>query len=383
VQVRQIVIERLRDDLLAPLQAIDPQLVLLFGSPGFFADDSLPPWLQRHFPNATRVGASTAGEISAQGVTRGSLVITAVHFNQVRLAATHTRLEDMTDCFDAGQRLARQLPRQGLRQVLLFAPGVDINGSALIDGFQLGCDAPVPISGGLAADDGAFVRTWLLHDDILSTDLVIAIGLQGDALCRSSGCVGGWQSFGPLRRATRAEGNVLYELDGQPALEIYKRYLGHHAEDLPASGLMFPLALMADEYQETGLIRTLLGIDENQGSLILAGDVPAGGSVRLMAASPQALVEGAEIAARDATTGIGGQGQRLALLVSCVGRRLVMGDAIAQEVAAAASHLGPDTLLAGFYSNGEISPHFGMFDCKLHNQTMTIALLGEDVPAPA
>jgi hypothetical protein len=266
-----------------------------------------------------------------------------------------------------------------LRAVMLFSQGVAVNGSDLIAGVVDVLGNRIPVTGGLAGDNGAFTQTWTMLDDKVSDRMMLAIGWYGAAFNFAHGSFGGWQSFGPARRATRVEGNVLYELDGEPALAIYRRYLGEYAEGLPASGLLFPFAILADDQQETGLIRTLLGIDEQQGSLTLAGDVPPDGYLKLMHASTDALVDGAEAAARAARAMLEANGPSLALLVSCIGRKLVMGDRVDEEVEAVASVFGQGCQLAGFYSNGEISPFIERTDCKLHNQTMTITWLSETV----
>jgi hypothetical protein len=201
--------------------------------------------------------------------------------------------------------------------------------------------------------------------------------LYGESLSLGHGSFGGWSPFGPARKVTRCENNVLFELDGEPALGVYKRYLGEHAKDLPASGLLFPFAMLGSDHSEVGLIRTILAVNEVDGSLTLAGDIDPDGYLRLMHASTDALVEGAEAAAQAAKTMFEGDGHGLALLVSCVGRKLVMGGRVDEEVEAVGDVFGQGAVLAGFYSNGEISPFTGEVACKLHNQTMTITYLSE------
>jgi hypothetical protein len=206
---------------------------------------------------------------------------------------------------------------------------------------------------------------------------VVAVGLYGEALGLGYGSFGGWEPFGPTRKITRAEGNILYELDGEPALNIYKRYLGEYAKDLPASGLLFPFEMLDKDHDAVGLIRTILAVNEAEGSLVLAGALVEDGYLRLMHASNDALVNGAENAASAALDALGGDKASLALLVSCVGRKLVMGDQIDDEIDTVAELLGDQAVLAGFYSYGEISPLRGSTDCKLHNQTMTVTVLTE------
>jgi hypothetical protein len=180
--------------------------------------------------------------------------------------------------------------------------------------------------------------------------------------------------FGPERRVTRSEGNKVYELDGKPALGLYKTYLGERAAELPASAFLFPLSLRLDAGDEKRLIRTVLGVDEAEQSLTFAGDIPAGSLVQLTHGNFEQLIDGASSAASVAAASLDGPG--LAISVSCVGRRLVLGERTEEELEAALELLPPGTKQVGFYSYGEISP-FGTGHCDLHNQTMTLTTIGE------
>lgn len=360
---------------LGALSAIQPQWVLSFGSVAAMRNAS--EQLRSAFPDAHLTGCSTAGEISQQGVQDDTLVVTAVHFDASQVVSSSTVLQGMDDSRAAGQRLANGLPQPGLRGVIIFGQGVQINGSAVLSGLADVIGHQIPITGGLAGDGGAFQETWVLDDQGLSSNRLVCLGLYGAQLRLSHGSYGGWSPFGPARKVTRCDNNVLYELDGEPALGVYKRYLGDHAKDLPASGLLFPFAMLGRDHNETGLIRTILGVDESAGSLTLAGDIDPDGYLKLMHANTDALVDGAEVAAQAARGANAQPGQSLALLVSCVGRKLVMGGRVDEEVEAVADVFGRSATLTGFYSYGEISPHTKSLDCKLHNQTMTITYLSE------
>jgi hypothetical protein len=293
------------------------------------------------------------------------------------LVTSSTVLVDMADSLSAGQRLAQQLPQAGLRAVVVLGQGVAINGSALIEGMTSVLGREIPLTGGLAGDAAAFRETWVLDNTGVHNNHLVCVGLYGEALSFTHGSFGGWQPFGPARKVTRCANNVLYELDGEPALAVYKRYLGEHARDLPASGLLFPFAMLGSDHTEVGVIRTILAVDEADGSLTLAGDIDPTGYLRLMHASTDALVDGAEAAAQAAKISLQGPEQSLALLVSCVGRKLVMGGRVDEEVEAVGAVFGQRSVLTGFYSNGEISPLTAYTECKLHNQTMTVTLLAE------
>jgi len=348
-------------------------LLLVFGSVEDLEAPGLGAALRAAYPQARLAGCSTAGQISARGVTDGSVAVTAISFAHPAFQVATTRLGGVGQSHAAGAELARQLAGPGLHDVVVFAQGVAINGSALIDGIAAVLGPQVKISGGLAGDGGAFRRTVVMSDAGVSDQHILGIGFYGGHMRIGHGSFGGWQPFGPVRRVTRSAGNVLYELDNQPALELYKRYLGDHARDLPSSGLLFPFSMLGADHGAVGLIRTILGVDESDGSLTLAGDIIPDGYLRLMHASSDALIDGAQAAAELARDPAECVGDSLALLVSCVGRRLVMGDRTDEEVEAVAEVFGARNVMAGFYSNGEISPFLAGPECRLHNQTMTIS----------
>ncbi|WP_306605197.1 FIST signal transduction protein [Azonexus sp.] len=361
---------------------IKPNLILLFGAIDHFQPDGVVSRLPSLFPDANIVGCSTAGEITAEGVDDGTCVISAIEFANTVFTCASTPLNSMDDSFAAGVRLGQAIAALDLKAVLLFGPGVQINGSALVDGMTSIIGSAVTITGGLAGDGGAFQQTFTVGTDGISDHHIVAIGLSGDHLRLGHGSFGGWEAFGPARKVTRCAGNILYELDGEPALGVYKRYLGDHASGLPASGLLFPFAMLGEDHNAIGLIRTILAVDESQGSLTLAGEINANGYLKLMHASTDKLVNGAESAAELASKSVAGmsgsRGEQLAILVSCVGRKLVMGNRVDEEVEAVGEVLGQDAILTGFYSYGEISPFTPGAACKLHNQTMTITCLSED-----
>lgn len=381
MQTRQVVVHRVDQipDAVDSLGLDGAHLVLAFGAVEYFEVPALAEALRRSFPGAAIAGCSTAGEISTDRVYDWCCAMTAVRFDHSRVRQSTTRLHGMYDSFDAGFRLAAGLPRESLAGAFVLAPGVDVNGSALVDGIRAALGPDVPLAGGLAADAGMFRRTWTLGDGGIADDQVVGIGLYGERLRVSSVAFGGWAPFGPARKVTRCHDNVLHELDGERALDIYKRYLGEFSRDLPASGLLFPFEMLTPDLQSTGTIRSILGVNDAEGTLTLAGAVDQAGYLRLMQASTERLIEGAATAAtRLSAAAVQPCGRSLAILVSCVGRKLVMGDRVDEEVEVVVETLGADTEVTGFYSNGEISAAASGGDCCLQNQTMAVSRVCED-----
>lgn len=378
MQIRQCVVKAqvLTPADVSPLLGFDAQLVLVFASLEAMRGLNLD-LLKQTLPGAQWVGCSTAGEISGEGVSDGTVTLTALHFDRPAFRVASDPINGMADSADVGTRLALKLASPDLRHVLVLGQGADINGSGLVEGLTRTLGPNVVVTGGLAGDGGRFTGAQVLGPQGVSGQDIVAIGFDGPSWRITHGSFGGWQRFGPIRTVTRCEGNVLYELDGERALDIYKRYLGDYASQLPASGLLFPWSVLGNDRDAIGITRTILGVNEANGSLVLAGDVPQGGHMQLMHASVDALVDAAESAASAAKSSAMPSGDTLALLISCIGRKLVMGARVDEEVEAVGQVMGRGTTLTGFYSNGEISPHHGSFDCKLHNQTMTITLVSE------
>ena len=346
-------------------------LVLAFGDPALTPDGEALSALRAAFGRSVVIGCSASGQLLDDALVDDGLVALAVRFDHTDLHLARTTIDGIDDSRAAGQRLAEQLPPDGLAGVLLLCDGLDVNGTDVVEGLTAGLSRPVPISGGLASDHARFEHTWVLAGDALGGGLVGAVGLYGDRVRITHGCRGGWEPFGPARRVTRSDGNRLFELDGRPALALYRSYLGVYADGLPGSALLFPLAIQTPD-RPAPVVRTVLAVDEDTQSMTFAGDLPEGATAQLMRATHDMLVDGAVAAARDC--GVADVGSAVAFAVSCVGRRLVFGERAEEEVEAVRAVLGAVPLV-GFYSNCEVSPGTGF--SELHNQTMTLALLAE------
>lgn len=352
-------------------------LLIVFGAqhlldrPGIFTD------LFEAFPNSHVLGCSTAGEILGIKVHDHSLVGAIIRFDHTDINTAESRIRDREDSFSAGALLARKLRGPGLKAVFLLSDGIHVNGTELIQGMNSELDESVTVTGGLAGDGDRFKQTWILDDGGLMSGMVCGVGFYGDRIHVRSGSRGGWDIFGPERKITRSQKNILYELDSKPALQLYKAYLGDRAAGLPATALLFPLSIRVEDSPENNLVRTVLSVDEEDQSMTFAGDIPQGSSAQLMMANFDRLVDGAITAANQIgpLEGIPGE-SILSIAVSCVGRRLILGERTEEELEAVLSVLPPGTQQIGFYAYGELSPR-KEGKCVLHNQTMTLTIIYE------
>lgn len=353
------------------------QLVFVFGSAGLLRDGAVRSGLRRRAPDAKLVGCSTAGEILGTNVSDDGVVALVVAFESTSVRCIHRHVASSDGSEAAGADLGREVSGPDLQHVIVLSNGLNVNGTQLVEGLRSELPEGVSATGGLAGDGSRFEETAVLFDDEVGSEGVIVIGLYGKNLEVHWGSAGGWEAFGPRRKITRAESNVLFELDGQPALQLYKKYLGDRAEALPATGLLFPLELLPAAEGEPSLVRTILAIDKEKQSLTFAGDVPRGRYVRLMKATIDKLIWGAESAGEMASSPT--PPPEMALLVSCVGRRLVLNQRVEEEIEAVLTELGNPTGTIGFYSYGEIGPGGVSHGCELHNQTMTLTTFTERI----
>ena len=351
-------------------------VVFVFGARPLMEAGELVSELREHFKGASILGCSTSGEIFGDTVIDDSVIATAVEFEHTRLRTASAAIAGAKSSFEVGEELARPLNDPSLRHVFVLSDGLNVNGSDLARGLASGVAEGVSITGGLSGDSTNFAETWVVADDGAGPQRVAAVGFYGDDLRVGYASMGGWEPFGPVRTITRAEGNVLYELDGRSALDLYKTYLGEHAGQLPSAALLFPIVVSQEQGGE-GVVRTVLSVDEQQKSMTFAGDIPQDGTAQLMKTNVDDLVDGATAAAEASLGGLGDRRPDLALLVSCVGRKLVMKQRIEEEVEAVRDVFGRDTKIAGFYSYGELCPFRQGGDCRLHNQTMTITAFAE------
>ncbi len=357
------------------IQLAKAQLVLVFAGIDIIENCEYFEHLHRVYPTANIVLISTSGEIHGNEMFDNSASATAIYFENTPIRISTKENSAGKDAEQIGIELAQDLLTEDLKHILVFSEGGHMNGDHLISGISKNLPKHIAVTGGLAGDSARFAKTKVGLNETVSENMAVAIGLYGDAIEVGYGSNDGWDLFGPLRLVTKSEENVLFDLDDTNALELYKKYLGERANELPGAALLFPLCILKPD--GTKLVRTILSINEENKSMVFAGNVPVGSKVQFMIANFDRVIDSASTAASISRIHEN-ENPDLTLMVSCVGRKLVMQNRTEEEIEAVAETYNDGSTFCGFYSNGEICPTTDGVN-SLQNQTMTITTFKERI----
>lgn len=350
-------------------------LLLAFGERTLLEEATPFKKLKGLYPNAHIVICSTSGQISNNQLVENDVVATAIELEKTEIKVSEVDIVLNSDIQVLGQTIKDNLLSTDLKSILIISEGSHVNGTELINELITQTNESIPIFGGLAGDEYNFEKTIVGLNEDASPGKIVAIGFYGDAIHFGFGSDGGWSDFGPEREVTHSHKNILYKIGDRFALDLYKEYLGKYADELPGSSLYFPLS-MKETTESKPIVRTILSIDEENKSMTFAGNIPIGAKVRLMKGNIDKLIDASYQAAANIYSKQKHEPE-LALLVSCVGRKIVLGNRIEEEIEVVREVFGEKVLMCGFYSYGEISPTVKKVACELHNQTMTIATIYE------
>lgn len=353
-------------------------LVLVFGSRYMLEDNTVFEEVRSIFSDGHIIFGSTSGNITSKSVDEESIIITAIEFEKSNFIVKTTNILNSKDNLDSttvGKDLMAQFSTEGLKYIFLVSEGSFINGSQLTKGINSSSAKNLLVTGALCGDAARFEKTLSAYNEQPKEGEIVAVGLYGETLEVSFATNGGWAPFGPERLVTKSEDNILYEIDGKPALDLYKKYLGEKSKELPGAALLYPLNVKSKNTNKP-IVRTILNINEENNSMILAGDIEEGSQVQLMMTNVDSIVNAAELGAEQALKARKNKPE-LAMLVSCIGRKLVLDQRVEEEIEEVIEVIGKDATVSGFYSYGEIAPFEDENECQLHNQTMAITLISE------
>jgi len=317
-------------------------------------------------------GASSAGEIVVDGagesIREHCIVALLLELDRaaygVRLIEPEGRSSH--DLGAAAGRWARATFDRG--PMLVMATGLTTDGEQIVRGVQSEAGAATPIFGGLAGDDIKFTKTYVFTSRKVSSQAVIALAFDGDRVAVDGIASSGWVAVGAEKTVTSAEGNVVHTIDGAPALDVYKDYLGL-ASDTDIIIPEYPLQIQREGYS---VLRAALTAAPGTRSLVYAGTVAEGARVRFSCSPGVAITEQAlgevrafhgRVPAADAL-----------ILFSCKGRHMALGP-LAEDEVVPMQRLW-NVPMVGFYTYGEIGRNAeGATD--FHNETCVLVTLRE------
>ena len=361
-------LEELPDDKLKP----SADLVLVYAPPFSLEDPSLLEKLTTQYPKARVLGCSSAGECLDGKPYDNSIVYSAIQFEHTTLRPARVDLpEEKRNEFLAGQALANELAGEDLVMVLLFSEGLAVDCDELIRGIQSVLGSETAIFGGLAGDSLSFERTVVLSNEGVSADAVVAVGFYGDRL-RFETVTSHFDQSGETIEITAAQGNLLSEINGRPALDVLEEFILREEGVGITESLSFPIIILDPTTHKPLYCRTIHEYNTEDGTLLAAGSFPVGPAKLInMYDKTNFLIDTRKTSGR-----LEKDRHQFALIISCAARRGTLGNDWMEELSLISEALGEMSSI-GFYSYGEIGKsNFGNFTI-VHNQTLNIAAFHE------
>ncbi len=322
------------------------------------------------------IGCSTSGEISNASCYENAVVGLFFDLDRAfyRIHASSTLDKSLySSCFEAGQIADSAFSNPA---AILLSGGVSIDAEQLVYGMRDGVGREIPLFGGQAGDNMKLEATWAFSNDVMTDNGIACLILDNDRVEVRGLATSGWEAIGDQNTITRADGNVVYEINGEPALDVFLKYFGFFSNspdpnnDFASVSAQYPLQMERDN--GVTVLRTPLFVNTDEKALILGGAVREGERFRF-SISPGFDVIDKTI---NEFSGLAREVQNpdAVVLFSCKGRHFALGPLLEEEVEGVFNHWRAP--MAGFLTYGEIgTPDGGV--CEFHNETCSLVLLKE------
>lgn len=323
------------------------------------------------FPNIELIGGTTDGEVSSiLGFQQDSITLIVFESEDLEIRAAVGRNVSQNP-IEIAQETTKKLLRSFAtvpQFCIAFPESLTTSPVSILNGLQLTLES-IPIFGGATADNWEFQCTYQFYKTEVLSDSVPILLFAGNLLF-SYGVSSGWKPLSKKGLLTKADKNVIYEIDGKPALDFYRYYL----DGLNAVA-EYPIAVFLPD-EDRFHLRGCMGYDESVGSITLAGDVSEGAIVQIAEASCEEILAASKTAFTNAVETYPGIEPSAALIFSCASRRQILGTLTNEEYELVQSCLDRDIPSCGFYTYGEIAPLQNSKQTFFHNITFTSLLLG-------
>ena len=326
------------------LSSVDAKKTFIQVFSGFILEEELQKVhsiLKQKNEDIKFIGTTTAGEIINGEAKQSSIALSIMEFENTSFENKYFFHENN---YELGVSVANDLYKEDTKVMILFIEGLLNNGSDVLDGIS-SVDSTIPIAGGMAGDNGAFSKTFVFDNNGVYENGLVAVTFNSDILEVFTNYQLNWQAIGKFMTVTKAEKNRLYEIDGVPASDIYKKYLGDRIGDgLPHSAIEFPLL----KIEESGLevCRTFVHKFDEDGSLLTIGNLEVGDKVRLAFGNVNLILSNAQ---HDASRYATFQPESI-YTYSCASRITFLQSDVVTEL----KPLNDIAPISGFFTYGEI-----------------------------
>jgi len=350
-----------------------PTLGVVFGSVNCELD-KIPAVFEKH--NIDMIGCSSSGEICNDGLDEKSISVLLMDLEKdcytiqvIDNASSNT--------FEVGKNAGKKGNQFCKKAAYMTFFGMGVSAEALIDGINNQAGRKTKIIGGMAGDDFKMIQTYTFSSEGIYNDAAVFIifdeskvEIQGKALC-------GWESIGTINTITHAEDNIIYTINDKPALDVFENYFGSVDENREAvlevgasTGVaQYPLQIIRNESK---VLRAALQVNEENGSLMMAGPVKTGDQFKFSVAPGfeiiEETIEGFKDFQKKHTS------TDAMILVSCKARHMSLGPLVEEEIKGIQNIWNKP--LIGFFSYGEVGLSDNG-DCFFYNETCSLFLIKE------
>ena len=331
--------------------------------------------LKTKYKNANIVIFSTSGHFVSSEILDETPIVSAIEFENSSITMDQFSIADFATSFDLGESIGKSIKKE-VKGVCIISDGGLINGTELISGINANVLKEVPIFGGMAGDGTRFQKTLVGANQNPEVGNVVIIQFFGEGISIKSNSDFGWTSLGLEFKITKSESNKLIEIDKKNAYDVLYEFLAPESEEKFAELTLYYPFLLKDSSDE-GVIRTPILVNHKEKTLVYAGNMPEGSMVKLMKSGTMQLLDSTLEVAQKCV--LSKEENSFVLAISCVGRRVVLEDMANEEFTEIQSIFGERSCYFGFYSYGEFSRSGFEENCKLHNQTLTLAVLQETI----
>lgn len=370
------------DDVLEHL-APAPNVALIVFASVAMDQDKLMEAVAKSAPSASIVGCSTAGEMSSDGLSaEKSVVIMGIASDTAQFLSSvgHHVLWNPKE---AGAQAAGDIQYRShgyANAAILFFDVITGNGEDILRGAIERCGEEFPLYGAAAGDDLLFFETYQYEGGKAYTGSVVALGLLGEVSV-GYGRAHGFLPIGPGRIVTRSEGTTLYEVDGMPAVDVYKEYFGDDYLSQLREGLLSGVAVtyplgVTTENEYGYILRNPIFVD-GKGAMTFTANIPVGAEVRLMLSGKEEALASAERAATDALQALAGKKPKGAIVLGSIARKRLLGPDADEEVRTIQRVIGRDVPIVGFYGYAEVGGTVTHGMLPFHNSSVSVLLIAE------